>query len=450
MDMPNVLWIFVDEHRGQAMSCAGDQNIQTPTLDRLGEEGVYFPRAYSNTPICTPARGCVYTGQHAHMHGAKANHYPLLPNTPQMAEVMQAAGYRTAHFGKWHLAGGSVHQHVVSPFFRPGWDDWIGWECMHGYAGDGTYYETRYQEGDLGIKAKTIDKFQADWLTDRSIEWMNERANEDQPWFHCVSIETPHPPVDFPANVSLPHWQLFADKELQLRDNVPEHLEAEAKEFLKGYYSHIANIDDNVQRMLQSLESNGQLENTIIVYFSDHGDFAKSHGRDGKNDPREESTHIPFLVRLPSKLNARANGKHISDSFISLVDVMPSTLGLCGIEIPESCQGIDMSGEIRGEHGQTQDHVYVSYHNGYHAQKKASGHWRSIRNKNWMFAVNLEDGPQFLFDMNKDPYQLQNLVNQSEHAATQEQLLALMRSEAGKLNDNYFEKYDRLFAMQTA
>jgi arylsulfatase A-like enzyme len=192
---PNVLWIFTDQHRGQAMSCAGDPNIETPNLDRLGREGIRFSNAYSNTPICTPARANVYTGQYITSHGALANHCPLLPNRgPQMAQVMSDAGYKTCHYGKWHLCGGSAGQHYVSPYFRPGWREWIGWECMHAIAGAGTYYDSAYCEGvENVIKLHRIDKFQPDWLTDRTIEWLGKQT-PGQPWFHVVSIETPHSP----------------------------------------------------------------------------------------------------------------------------------------------------------------------------------------------------------------------------------------------------------------
>ena len=455
MDMPNVLWIFVDEHRGHAMSCAGDTNIETPCLDSLAANGVYFPNSYSNAPICTPARGCVYTGQYATTHGAKANHYPLDPNrTRQMAQVMQDAGYYTGHFGKWHLAGGSVQQHLVSPYFRPGWNDWIGWECMHGMAGAGTYYTTRYQEGDLAIRANTIDKFQTDWLTDRSVEWMQQRAESEQPWFHCVSIETPHPPLDFPANVSLPHWQLFADKSFAFRDNVPQQDRKEYETFLRGYYSHIANIDDNVQRMIDCLKDSGQLENTIIMYFADHGEFAGSHARGGKGSPLEESSRIPYLVRLPQSLQAPRRAQQQSqqlqqtNAFFSLVDLMPSTLGLCNIPIPQSCQGRDLSKLIRSEDSDEPDFVYMQFENGYLALDKPQQYWRAIRNHEWMLGVNLEQGYEFLFNMVEDPYQLHNLIGQAEYQPIQETLLATMRREAERIHDPFFIDHEELFSPQ--
>ena len=101
--LPNILWIFSDQHRAQAMSCAGDANILTPNLDRLAAEGLRFTHAYSNTPLCAPARASLYTGQYPTTHGVTSLFRPLLPRAPQLAEILRAHGYHTSHMGKWHL-----------------------------------------------------------------------------------------------------------------------------------------------------------------------------------------------------------------------------------------------------------------------------------------------------------------------------------------------------------
>ena len=126
---PNILWIFSDQHRACAMGCAGDPNIETPNLDNLASDGTRFSNAYSTCPLCSPFRATLYTGQYIHRHGVISLFRPLLPNVgKQLPEALQAGGYRTSHMGKWHLSGGDCPCHYVSPFFRPGWDDWAGWE----------------------------------------------------------------------------------------------------------------------------------------------------------------------------------------------------------------------------------------------------------------------------------------------------------------------------------
>lgn len=125
-----------------------------------------------------------------------------------------------------------------------------------------------------------------------------------------------------------PHYRQFKDKVLQMRPNVPD--KSGDNQFARGYYSHVKNIDDNVGRIMDALRANDQLENTIVFSFADHGDFMGSHGKGGMSRPEEEASNIPLLIRLPRRVGA------------------PTTLGLCGIPVPESCDGSDLSGLVCG------------------------------------------------------------------------------------------------------
>ena len=127
-DRPNILWIFSDQHRGSAMGCAGDPNVETPHLDRLAREGVRFTNAYANDPLCSPFRASLFTGQYCTTHGVISNHRLLLPGRPVLPLILKDGGYHTSYMGKWHISGGCFGQHFVSPWYRPGWDDWLGWE----------------------------------------------------------------------------------------------------------------------------------------------------------------------------------------------------------------------------------------------------------------------------------------------------------------------------------
>ena len=419
----NVLWIMTDQHRGQAMGCAGDPNVETPNLDRLAKEGVRFSRAYTNTPLCTPSRACLYTGQYITTHGALSNHYPVLPRQPVLAEIMRDNGYRTSHFGKWHMAGGCFGQHFVSPYFRPGWDDWTGWECQHQ-----DYFCTSYSRGTSPAIRKT-NKYQTDWLADQTIEWLKAQRRS-RPWFHVVSIEPPHDPYVAPDE----YMAAFRESALQFRPNVPlDHpIRDEGSSAIRGYYAQIRNIDDNIGRVIGALEETGQFDQTIIFYFSDHGDMMGSHGRMGKSRPEEESSNIPLIVRHP---NHPRGGT--ADALIGSIDIMPTLQGLLEIPVPPSVEGQDFSDTVRGDNDKGADAVYLQYE-GFGFVEQAQEKWRAIRSGPWSYACTQGGQPMQLFDLDSDPYQVTNLVDSPDYQPVRAELQEAIEKKAFEIGDPFF------------
>ena len=152
VDHPNVIWIFGDQHRAQALGCMGDPNVHTPNIDRLAAEGLTFTHAVSGFPLCCPFRGSLLTGRYPH-HCVPGHEYQMPPEQPTVATVFNEAGYRTSYFGKWHLDGfhesdGRAALHIVPPERRGGFDDWVGyennnsqWDCwVHGGEGDDAFH----------------------------------------------------------------------------------------------------------------------------------------------------------------------------------------------------------------------------------------------------------------------------------------------------------------------
>jgi arylsulfatase A-like enzyme len=318
---PNILFVFSDQHSAHTMSCAGDPNIETPNFDQLAHEGIRFANAYANTPLCSPFRACLYTGQYITTHGVTSLHRPLLPRQPELAEVLLRHGYHTSHLGKWHLSGGAAPSHFVSPYFRPGWRQWRGWENSN------EPFATTYSEGDLPQPLCTMQGYQTDVLTDWTLKFLAENR-EAGPWFHVVSIEPPHPPNQAPEAFA----RLFAERKLALRPNVPrEHPRFSAfVDHLRHYYAQIANLDWNLGRILDQLEATGQRERTMVWYFSDHGDCMGSHGRMQKSRPEEESSKIPLIIRWPETIPAGT----ASQALISSVDIMPLCWDRWGCRFP--------------------------------------------------------------------------------------------------------------------
>jgi len=424
---PNVLWIFSDQHRASAIGCYGDPNIETPHLDRLAREGIRFTNAYSSTPICSPFRACLYTGQHITTHGVTSLFRPLLPaQQPELPEVLREAGYHTSHMGKWHLGGGDCPTHYVTPYFRPGWDEWLGWENSN------VPMATTYSVGDHPHPVRTLPGYQTDALTDLTLEWLRAQP-PDRPWFHVVSVEPPHSPNIAPE----PYMAMFADRPLEFRPNYAlDHPQRERNDrLLRGYYAQIKDLDDNVGRILAALEQTGQLDNTIVCYLSDHGDMMGSHGRQQKSRPEEESANIPLIVRYPRRIPAGV----VSDAFIGGVDLMPTLLGLLGIAIPQSVEGEDLSGVLTGERQEGADAVLLQYETAFFPFTPHTV-FRALRTGRWLYSHFLTQGPAQLFDLEADPCELHNLIDAPDHEATRQRLHAMLADRLERLNDDYLAR----------
>ena len=421
---PNILWILGDQHRAQALSGMGDPNLRTPNLDRMigaGRTGV------AGIPICSPFRGSLLTGRYP--HACVPGHDDALPeDLPTVAADFRNAGYRTAYFGKWHVDG-SVHrepdsrpafQHVA-PCRRGGFDCWIGYEnnnsqydCwVHGHTAAGHAID-RYR----------LPGYETDAVTDLLIDHLREQS-ADQPFFAVLSIQPPHSPYVAPEEWTARHHP----DTIQLRPNVPpvERIRNQAREDLAGYYAMVENLDWNVGRVVDILRTAGLAEDTRILFFSDHGDMHGSQGRILKCVPWEESIRVPFLV-------AAGNGEALpplrdsTPDLINHVDIAPTTLGLCGIDIPERMAGTDYSAHFRPDSPEPVSEPESAYLQlvdpgwrcGFASDRERP--WRGVLTRDgWKYAV-LEGQPWLMYDLNEDPYETANLALDGRFRAQRRQL----------------------------
>lgn len=187
---PNILLIYPDQMRYDAMGCAGNPVIKTPQIDRLASEGVQFTEAYTSYPICCPFRASIQTGKYAQGHGMVQNHFPLRGNQTFLAEVLRDAGYRTGYIGKWHLEGGPKPG-FVPPDRRFGFEHFVGFNRGHDYLSS-IFYDDAGQAYHSG-------RYEPDYQTDQLMEFVQSAAAEDgKPWFGYVSYGPPHFPMDMP------------------------------------------------------------------------------------------------------------------------------------------------------------------------------------------------------------------------------------------------------------
>ncbi|QNK58201.1 sulfatase [Paenibacillus sp. PAMC21692] len=412
---PNVIWVFGDQHRAQALSCNGDPNVHTPNIDALAGTGVNFTRAVSGYPLCCPTRGSLLTSIYPHAC-VPAHQAQLPPEQPTIANVFNDAGYKTAYFGKWHLDGfderdGRASHHIVPPSRRGGFQHWIGYE------NNNSQYDCWVHggEGDSAFQYR-LPGFETDEMTNLFIDYIRERGKEEEagngtPFFAVLSVQPPHNPYYAPEGTMRNHS--YAN--VKLRPNVPSipRIEHSARSTLPGYYAMIENLDWNVGRVRQALFDAGLAFNTHIVFFSDHGDMHGSHGCEGKVVPYEESIRVPFIISGEQPhYEGRRNGNVTAP--VNHVDIAPTTLGLCGIEKPDWMQGTDYSHYRLGWRTPSAepDSAFLQCLD---ARESAAEPWRGVTTRDGWKYVCAEGHAIMLYNLNEDPYEQVNLVFQAQY-----------------------------------
>jgi arylsulfatase A-like enzyme len=405
-DQPNVLFVLTDQYRAHALGCMGNDQVDTPNLDRIAAEGVTFENAYSSNPVCSPARGSIQTGCYSHRHRVIGNTYKQMDLPMEfdtLGECMHEAGYRTGYIGKWHLDG--THDEAeafVPPERRRGYEYWHGFDRGHAHMKGHPVFEDgekRWEEG-----------YQPAIQTDLALDFLG--ADDSSPFFLFLSWGPPHNPWEAPEE----YHDRYDPADLDLRPNVPDDAAEEPRETLADYYASITALDDQVGRLLDALDEHGLADETVVLFTADHGEFMGSHGRYGKGSPLEESSNVPLLVRYPRAVDAGER----TDACTNLNDLMPTVLSLCDVPIPEAVQGRDLSGVLRGESGPRPTSTYLQ------GDLAGDSEWRAVRTERYLFAVDRDLGCRYLFDMDEDPYQRENLAADPGDAPMEELQEALV------------------------
>jgi len=405
---PNIVFVFSDEHRYQAMGHTEMPDVKTPAMDRMAAEGFSFRQCVSNYPVCSPYRAILMTGRWPYQNGVLDNAIPLAPALPTVGKAFQAEGYRTGYIGKWHLGGTDAR-----PF---GFDTSLIWDNTNIHYDESVYYPD-------GGEPVTPKGYNATLMTDQALEFIGE--NESRPFFLMLSLNPPHavftdaPPeklalypegsLPFRPNFKLPD----ADGATIFGKNGSPHYE--------GYHAHVSAVDDELARILAALEAAGLAERTIVVYTSDHGSMHGSHAVGSKRQPYEESVRVPMIIHGPGRVPAGVQ----NDALFGAIDLVPTLCGLAGIAPPPGCAGEDYSGAVLdgapepGRDGQFLMHIAKD--NASHGNEHPAPIFRGIRTARYTYAAG-PDGPLCLFDNVADPFQLRNLIGDPDYAALQTDL----------------------------
>lgn len=459
---PNILLLLPDQMRGSAMGVAGNPDVQSPHLDRLAREGVRFKRTYANVPVCCPARAILLTGTYPHVNGMIANDLRLRESEITIAEILRDAGYRTGFIGKWHLDGGPRDPGFVPPGpRRQGFEFWAAYQCHHRHFLPWYFRDTP--------EMIIVPKFEAEASCDFAVEFIRGQPRE-KPFFLMVQMGPPHDPYGAPdaymkrydpEKLTLPkNWQPNSETRpggnaippKYRRPDLPggTYVKTGGREEIAAYYAAITAIDDQVGRLLRTLEETGQGENTIILFTSDHGDMLGSHGLRRKRKPHEESAGIPGLLRWP----ARIPQGRVVDTLFSHVDMPATLLGLAGLPVPAHFQGSDLSRVALGQTTTGPDAVLLQLFVPYRPDQ-VSAPWRGIVTDRYTYA-RYENAPWVLFDHRSDPWQLTNLAADPPHAALRAELdrklAALMAEKRDAWSFNHPEPLEegaRLYGTKT-
>jgi arylsulfatase A-like enzyme len=404
---PNVVFVLCDQWRGQALGYAGDINAHTPTLDRLARESINFTQAISSLPLCCPGRASLMTGQYPLTNGVFINDVPLQPKAVTLGEAFKRAGYRTGYIGKWHLFGSPDGHYgrraaYIPPDHRFGFDYWKANECEH------DYNHSRYYAGN-DETPRYWPGYDAIAETEDACRFIQANAKAPEPFFLFLSMGPPH----FPYNTAPEQYRgLYSSRELQSRSNIPSEKVKDATNNLRGYYSHIAALDDCIKQVVATLDRVSLAEDTILVFASDHGDMLESQGLFGKLFPWDESVRIPFLLRYPRKLGS---GGKVLEAPLNIPDIMPTLLGLCEIPLPEGLQGTDYSKLISGQNAA--DLPRSAFINNpvstFQLRQCGFDSYRGVRTKQYTYIRSIH-GPWLLYDNIKDPFQMHNLCGEPD------------------------------------
>ncbi len=406
---PNILYILVDQWRAQATAYAGDNNVLTPNLDKLASESVNLKNAISGTPVCTPHRASLMTGQYPLTNGIFMNDVLLDTNATTIAKVLKKGGYSTGFVGKWHIDGHGRNTYIP-PTRHQGFQYWKALECSH------NYNNSAYYVGDSKEK-KIWPGYDVIAQTDDVCNYIKKQAENSDPFLMFISIGSPHDPYQ---TAPQKYRQLYENKELKVNPNVPADKLEKVKNDLVGYYSHITAIDDCIGKMWNTLKELNIDENTIIVFSSDHGDLLGAHGAWNKQQPYQESIKVPFLIHYPALFG---KASRTSNVLLNSPDIMPTLLGFCDVAIHQSVEGNDFSKIILGKQKDKVKETLIACIQpfGQWDRRKGGKEYRGVFTGQYTYVRDLS-GPWLLFDNFSDPFQMNNLVEKQEFDGIQKKL----------------------------
>ncbi len=440
----NVIFILSDDHRYDFMGFTGKvPGLETPNMDRLAHEGAHLQNAFVTTSLCSPSRASILTGQYAHTHTVVDNQSPAPASLIYFPQYLQKAGYQTAFLGKWHMGG-----ETDAP--RPGFNYWVS------FRGQGVYYNPLLNIDGKHVQYKD-STYITDLLTDLSLEWLKKR-DKNKPFFLYLSHKAVHEreapakrDVDRYKNIAIqypvsmyttagPNSKKFT-KGVQAdisgytfnNKDIPNWVRAQRyswhgvdhmynetigfDEFYQRYLETLLGVDHSIGRVLDYLKENGLDEETMVIYMGDNGFAFGEHGLIDKRQAYEESMRVPLLARCPGLIKPDTK---VTQMVLNL-DIAPTILETAGVQQPSQMQGKSFLPLLKGRQIAWRDRIFYEYY--WENAFPQTPTQYAVRTDQYKFirTQGIWDIDQ-LFDIQKDPYEVNNLIRSPQHQEIAKQL----------------------------
>jgi arylsulfatase len=441
---PNILFLMTDQHRVDCVGAYGHAAVRTPNIDRIAHEGILFRNAYTSTPTCTPARAALLTGLSPWHHGMLgygevAEHYKS-----EMPRLLRDAGYRTMMVGKTHWGtlrnGHGFHQMLLDEHcpcgnhpmleqgvrdvtpngFRSDYESWF-WSTAPGL----DPHATGLGWNDYAGRASALPEHLHDtnWTGEAATAFLKS-YNRPDPFFLKVSFIRPHSPYDPPARClkayegrELPGAQAgaWAERFVPRNSASPDiwHGQVPAGELRStraAYYGSVSFVDENIGRILDTLEARGWLDETLIFFTSDHGDMLGDQHLWRKGYGYEQAAHIPMLMRLPSGMAGAKRGLEVQN-VVELRDVLPTFLDAAGVQAQTPMDGRSLLAPATGNSTGWREYIDMEHDVLY----SPDVHWNGLTDGRWKYLFHARDGAEQLFHLEADPCELNDLAGDTAH-----------------------------------
>jgi arylsulfatase len=442
MSSPNILWLCTDQQRFDTIHSLGNDLIRTPNIDRLVNEGVAFTQAYCQSPVCSPSRASFLTGRYPRTTRCRQNGQTIPSDEVLVSRMFADAGYRCGLAGKLHLAScsaGKVEERVDDGYHEFHWShhpqpDWPENAYTQWLHSKGQSWEKLYSGPSTGFVKEGVpaEFHQTTWCADMAIDFIN--SNQDRPWFFSFNCFDPHhafdPPLEYmaqynPDDMPLPKTmpgESDSKTSFQRLDSIWAHnspgefytaamTDADRRQVTAAYYAMCELIDDQVGRIMESLEQSGQRENTIVIFMSDHGEMLGDHGIYFKGPHfYDEAIHVPLVM---SWLGRFRTGLQV-DGLTELIDLVPTLLEAAELQVPERVQGKSLLPCLTGQADPThhRDSVLCEYYNSW---THSDAYGTMLRTTSEKIVVYHGTDQGELYDLRSDPDEFTNLWTSPDH-----------------------------------